>query len=203
MSLRDLALQAIETAINQLIDLDGQAAKQLIANHGRSIAIALRGTGWVFYFIPNQQGHVQLFANLEGEPDCCISGNPLDLMRASDKDQSTAQLFAGHVQITGDTELAHRFSQVLGSLSIDWEEQLSKFIGDTAAHAVGRQTRATQARAESVSQTLQQNLGEYLSEEARLVPHPYEMAAWSEDVSTIRNDVERLVARVQLLEQQP
>ena len=45
-----------------------------------------------------------------------------------------------------------------------------------------------------------QNLSEYLTEEARLLPHRYEFDAWQEDVETVRDDLERLLARVQLLE---
>ncbi|HHI76426.1 MAG TPA: sterol-binding protein, partial [Gammaproteobacteria bacterium] len=45
MSVRDLALAAIETLINELLALDPQATQRLAAWHGRVIAIALRGTG--------------------------------------------------------------------------------------------------------------------------------------------------------------
>lgn len=202
MMLRDLALQGIETTINALLDLDQQATDELQKLHGHSIAIALSGTGLVFYFVPDQQGHVQLFSQWEGEADCTISGSPFDLMRASDKTQSSAQLFAGHVKITGDTGLGHKFSAVLASLHIDWEEQLSKLVGDTVAHEVGRGVRGSQAYHQQRRATFKQNLAEYLTEEVRLLPHPYEMEAWSNDVATTRDAVERLIARVDLLQKQ-
>lgn len=200
MSARELALEALEDLINRLVSLDPDAAARLAGWHGRVIAIALRGTGITFYFIPDQQGRLQLQGSLEGDPDCLIEGSPLDLMRASDKQQGPAQLFAGHVTISGDTELAHRFSEVIGNLEIDWEEQLSRYIGDVAAHELARFGRNTRDQARRTLDLGQQNLSEYLTEEVRLLPHPFEIEDWIRDVETLRDDVERLAARINLLE---
>ena len=200
MSIRDLALQGIETTLNTLIELDGRAADRLARLHGRVVAIALRGTGITFYFVPDQQGRLQVYGQYEGEPDACIEGSPLDLMRASDKQSGSAELFAGNVSIHGDTELAHRFSETLGGLDIDWEEELSKFIGDIGAHELGRAMREARAQGRRLGGISAQNLSEYLTEEARLLPHRYEFDAWQEDVETARDDLERLLARVELLE---
>jgi ubiquinone biosynthesis protein UbiJ len=200
MSIRDLALQGIETTLNQLIELDQQAMPRLARFHGQVIGIALRGTGITLYFVPDQQGHLQLLGSIEGEADAVIEGSPIDLMRASDKSQSSAQLFAGHVQLHGDTELAHRFSEILGGLSIDWEEQLSKLVGDISAHELARGARELHKEGERLAGIGRDNLSEYLTEEARLLPHRYEFDAWQEDVERTRDDVERLIARVALLE---
>lgn len=201
MTIRELALESIETVLNELIAMDPQAGQRLAAWHGKVIAIALRGTGLTLYFIPDQQGRLQLLGRYEGEPDAVIEGSPIDLMRASDKRQGTAQLFAGHVRIQGDTELAHRFSEVLGGLDIDWEEQLSHYVGDVAAHELARLAREVQEQGARVGDTLRRNLSEYLTEEARLLPHPYEIEEWIRGVEQTRDDVERLAARVALLEQ--
>lgn len=200
MTIRDLALQGIEAALNTLIDLDPEAAPRLARLHGRVVGIALRGTGLTFYFVPDQQGRVQLFGRIEGEPDALIEGSPIDLMRASDKRHGAAQLFAGHVRMSGDTELAQRFSEVLAGLHLDWEEQLSKLVGDVAAHEIGRNARELRAESERIGGIWQQNLSEYLTEEARLLPHPTEVEDWLQGVESTRDDVERLAARIALLE---
>ncbi len=203
MILPELPLYGIETTINALLDRDEEAVVALQKLHGSCIAIALLGTGIVFYFVPDQRGHLQLFGHWEGEPDCTISSSPLDLMRASDKTQSSAQLFAGHIKMTGDTGLGHQFSRILADLSIDWEEQLAKLVGDTLAHIVGRNARRLYQQNQQRRHTFRQNLAEYLTEEARLLPHHYQMAAWSRDVATTRDDVERLMARVERLQNLP
>ena len=80
-----------------------------------------------------------------------LAGSPIDLLRASDKTSGHAQLFAGNVRIDGDTSIAHRFSDALGGLDIDWEEQLSQLTGDIAAHEIGRGVRAARREGERLS----------------------------------------------------
>ena len=199
MSIRDLALQVLESALRPLIDLDEDAGRNLAKLHGNVVAVQLSGTGLTLYFVPGHDGHLQVLGRIEGEPDATISGSPLDLLRASDPEHGRAQLFAGHVTITGNTDVAHRFSQALGSLSIDWEEHLSHWIGDVGAHEVGNWTRKARDEARRIGGIQQQNLAEYLTEEARLVPHRFEFEAWQDEVERTRDDVDRLAARLDLL----
>ncbi len=201
MSVREFALQAMETVLNALIERDPEARTRLAAWHGRVIAIALRGTGLTLYFVPDAAGRLQLLGRYEGEPDALIEGSPLDLMRASDKREGLAQLFAGHVRLHGDTELAHRFSEVLGGLEIDWEEQLSRYVGVVAAHELARIGREVSDEGRRLGGLFARNLSEYLTEEVRLLPHPFETEAWIRQVEDTRDDVERLAARIDWLEQ--
>jgi ubiquinone biosynthesis protein UbiJ len=200
MTIRDLALEGFEQSINRLLALDPGALEHLAALHGRCIAIQLTGIGLTFYFVPGHDGHLQLLGSIEGEPDCMLSGSPLDLVRASDETGGHAQLFAGNVRIAGDTALAQRFSQALAGLDIDWEEQLSRLTGDIAAHEIGRGVRAAARQGERMRDVTAANLSEYLTEEARLLPHRFEVEEFLADVDTLRDDVERLEARIGLLE---
>lgn len=201
MTMRDLALEGLEQALNQLIGLDPQAGQQLATLHGRVICIDLAGTGMRLNFVPGHDGRVQILGDTEGEPDCILSGSPLDLMRAGDSAKSARQLFAGHVRIEGDSQTAHRFSEALAGLDIDWEEQLSHLTGDIAAHEIGRGVRAVLREGERIGRSNRENLSEYLTEEARLLPHRYEVEDFISDVDTLRDDCERLAARIALLEQ--
>ncbi len=201
MTIRDFALEGIETTLNHLLALDEQAPPKLARFHGRVIALELRGTHITLYFVPSATGTLQLLGSIEGEPDCTLSGSPLDLMRASDQESSPGQLFAGHVSIGGDTELAHSFSKILGGLDIDWEEQLSQLVGDIAAHEIGNLARKTISGGRQTADSLGKNLSEYLTEEARLVPHRFEADEYLQAVDRTRDDVDRLAARIALLEQ--
>ena len=46
---------------------------------------------------------------------------------------------------------------------------------------------------------LQDDLGEYLTEERRLLPTRFEFDEWREEVETLRDDIERLEARINQL----
>ena len=125
MTVRDLFVEGIEQSINLLIQQDPKTQTRFARLHGSCVGIYLRGTGIKLYFTPDHGGSLQVASRREDPPDAAIEGSPVDLLRASDKQNSTSQLFAGHVQLHGDTALAQRFSQALADLSIDWEEHLS------------------------------------------------------------------------------
>ena len=200
MSTRDLALASLEKTVNTLLALDPVARQRLARHHGKVIGIHLRGPEITLYFIPDQSGSLQLQGSIEGEPDALLSGSPLDLLRSGDREKGSAQLFAGRVTISGDTGLAHDFGATLAGLDIDWEEQLSKFTGDLIAHQVGEAVRQLRQYAEESGERLAGDLGEYLTEEARLLPHPNEVEEFVSEIDRLRDDTERLEVRVKRLE---
>jgi ubiquinone biosynthesis protein UbiJ len=200
MTMRDLALEALEQGLNRIIELDPEASRQLATLHGRLIRVDLKGTGIQLNFVPGHDGRLQLLGNIEGAPDSTLSGSPLDLIRAGDSSEGSKQLFSGRVHIDGDSQSAHRFSEALASLDIDWEEQLSHLTGDIAAHEIGRGVRAALHEGKRVAVTGRENLSEYLTEEARLLPHRLEIEDFLAGVDVLRDDSERLAARIALLE---
>ena len=200
MTLRNLALEGLEQAINQVLEMDPKARERLSTLHGKVTGIDLDGTGLRLYFVPGNDGRLQVLGDIEDEPDCMLSGSPIDLLRASDPDQGAGQLFAGRVRISGDNAVAQRFSDTLSDLDIDWEEQLSRITGDIAAHEIGRAMRALLREAKRLNASASENLSEYLTEELRLLPHRYEAEDFLADVDQIRDDTERLEARIALLE---
>jgi ubiquinone biosynthesis protein UbiJ len=200
MTIRDLALESLERTLNAVIALDPDTRQQLARLHGKIVRITLTGIGLELNLAPGHDGQLQLLGRLEGEPDAELRGNPVDLMRASDSDGGHAELFAGRVQIDGDTAVAERFSQALAGLDIDWEEQLSRLVGDVAAHEIGRGVRAAGREGKRLGGSARETLSDYLTEESRVLPHRYEVDAFLADVDTLRDDVDRLEARIALLE---
>lgn len=200
MTMRDLALEGLEQGVNRLIGLDPGAGRRLASLHGRVIRIDLTGTGIRLNFVPGHDGSLKLLGSIEGEPDCTLAGSPFDLIRSRDSSQGPAQLFSGRVRIEGDTRTAQRFSEALGGLDIDWEEQLSRLTGDIAAHEIGRSVRAALREGSRIRRRARDNLSEYLTEEARLLPHRFEVEEYLAGVDEVRDDCERLAARISLLE---
>jgi ubiquinone biosynthesis accessory factor UbiJ len=198
MVIPDAALAGLETALNRYIALDPEGAARLGPLHGRLIAIELAGFGTRIDLIPGPDG-LQVFGAYEGEPDCLLRGSPLALARMGLAERKEDQLFGGEVQIEGDTRLAQEFGAFLGGLDVDWEEQLSRLVGDPIAHQVGSGLRMVADWGRKSSDTLNQDLKEYLQEEGRLVPTAYEVQGFLDRVDTLRDDVERLAARIERL----
>jgi ubiquinone biosynthesis protein UbiJ len=51
-----------------------------------------------------------------------------------------------------------------------------------------------------IGRSARDNLSEYLTEEARLLPHRFEVEDFLGEVDVLRDDCERLAARISLLE---
>lgn len=196
MSARDLALASLETAIDAVLRLDPAAQAALAALHGRVVGLEVQGLGLTLFLAPDATGRLQVLGAHEGEPDCWLRGTPLDLARAGGGPEGAGQLFSGRVRIEGDSALAHRVGAILGALDIDWEEQLSRLTGDLIAHEVGNTARAAADLGRRTRRTVELNLREYLQEEAQLLPTRYEIDEFLAEVDMLRDDVERLAARI-------
>ena len=197
MSVPALVLAGLEITLNRYLALDPETLSRLAGMTGKLIAVELRGVGITLYMAPHSGG-IQLLREFDGSADAVISGTPMALARVGIGEERSL-LFAGEVEIRGDVTLGQRFESVLRELDIDWEEQLSHLVGDAAAHQVGNLVRdALQWGAKSVD-TLGRDLTEYLQEESRQLPQRDEVNKFLAAVDVLRNDVERLEARVKRL----
>jgi len=200
MTIRDASYQVLETAVNKYLSLDPEIASQLASLHGKVIGINLSGTGITLFFIPDQNGQLQVLSQYEGQADCLISGAPLNLLRSSIAD-NTDSTFSGDVQVEGSSALAREFTSILKRIDIDWEEQLSRLTGDILAHQIGNNLRAGSSWLGRNLDSSGLNIQEYLQEEVRVLPGALELDNFYQDVDRLRDDVERLAARLQRLQQ--
>jgi ubiquinone biosynthesis protein UbiJ len=105
----------------------------------------------------------------------------------------------GDVRIDGDAELAQKFRELALLLRPDLEEELSLVLGDVPAHQVGRFARAAFSWTRKAATTTVRNVAEYLGHERQdLVPRS-EAEQFLQGVDTLREDVDRLAARIDLL----
>lgn len=199
MSLPEIVCAGLESALNRYLELDPAVVESLARLHGRVIAFELVGVGEKLYLVPGQ-GRLQVLAEYEGETDCLLRGTPLALTRMGDHRASSAQLFSGEVEISGDTELAHSFGKIIASMDVDWEEQLSRVTGDIIAHELGNLWRGARRWSRDSSRSLGMDIQEFLQEELRLLPLRTEIDAFLADVDSIRDDAERLQARFERLQ---
>lgn len=188
-------LAAIEGALNHYIDLDPEGALAFVPIYGRIISIAIEGVGIRLTLIPGPD-RVQVFGAYDATPDCLISGAPLSLLRMMTSERKESQLTSGAVRIEGDTAIAQGLSDAMAGLDVDWEEQLARVLGDPIANQIGRAMRGAEDWGGRTGETLKTNLKEYLEEEAHLMPTRYEVDEFLQQVDTLRDDVERLAARI-------
>jgi ubiquinone biosynthesis protein UbiJ len=197
MSTPALLTAALESAFDLYLKQDPDALKRCPALQDKVIAVNLTGTDFTLYFLPDAEG-IKVLTHYEGEPDTLLRGTPAGFARLALEAREDA-LFHGAVEISGDTETGQQFQDLLTGVDWDWEEQLSKLTGDTIAHQVGELARKGRQWLTGTSETLQQDLTEYLQEEARLLPTRTELNLFLDEVDQLRSDTDRLSARVERL----
>ncbi|MEA1049357.1 SCP2 sterol-binding domain-containing protein [Lamprobacter modestohalophilus] len=194
-------LAAAEAVINRVLALDPEGAARLVSIQGQVLRVELLGIGMHLFVVPEATA-LRLFGDYAAEPDCILRATPAALLGMALAQHREDEVFSGAVQIDGDNGLAQTIGEVFKGLDIDWEEQLAALVGDNIAHQLGNQVRAGSRWAERSGRTLQTDLREYLIEEGRFLPSQTEMQGFLDGVDQLRDDVERLEARVERLARQ-
>ena len=191
-------LSLLETAFNNYLALDPEAPEKLTAFDDRIICIDIRGPNKRIYLLINGS-KISVLEQHDAEPDATIIGSPAALFKLGVHRDSAPLFFAGEVEIRGDTRLGRQFKSLLADMEIDWEEHLSRLIGDIAAHRVAGLFNALKEWSESVTGNFADDVGEYLQEESRDVVSGAEMGMFYQQVDKLRDDTERLKARIDRL----
>ncbi len=198
MSLPEVFIATLENAFNQYLSLDPEALPRFESMEGKVIAVEILGLNESVYLFPGADS-IMVMSDFDGEADATISGSPIALAKLGVADDAASIMFSGEVKISGDTRLGNQFKKVLSQLNIDWEEQLSKFVGDVAAHQVGNAVQSFSKWFRRSKQSLELDVGEYLQEESRLIPTNAELNKFIKDVDVLREDVDRLQAHIERL----
>lgn len=193
-----MRLTPLESVLNRNIAASAAARSLCQRLDAKVMALHVEGMPLSIYF-KSQGDRMSLDTKHEGAPNATLSGTPLSFLRLAGP-QPEAALRAGAVHIEGDAEVAQAFSELLKHARPDLEEELSRVIGDVAAHQVGNAARSVVGFARRASQTLSQNVAEYLQEEGRDAPSRTEADEFVAGVDKLRDDVDRLEAKLTLLE---
>ena len=126
----------------------------------------------------------------------CISASLLLRLIAQDE--------AAKVQIviSGDTHLATEFAKVLSSMRWDYEDDLSKLVGDVSALKISQFGRDAATGIKRNSIQLAEMLSEYWQEEKPLIAKNRLVEKFNTEVDTLRADDARFEKRLTKLTQQ-
>jgi ubiquinone biosynthesis accessory factor UbiJ len=105
-------------------------------------------------------------------------------------------------EIAGDTDFAAVISVVASNLRWDVEEDLSRVVGDIAAHRMAQAGRAAAAWPKQAAKSMAENAAEYLTEEKAVLVTPLQAAEFMREVDELRDAVERLDKRIERLSRQ-
>jgi ubiquinone biosynthesis protein UbiJ len=190
-------LKPVEEIINRGIRRSTTAANLCQSLEKKRLAINVTGTG-LRIGLTAQSNRIKLDQASDRSADAEITGSPLALARMAKADVQTP-IREGAVEIEGDTDTAERFSELLRLTFPDLEEELSKLVGDAAAHQAGSAGRALRKWIGNATRTFNRSLGEFVQEERRVLPTRIEVNEFMAEVDAVANDFARLEAGIEHL----
>jgi ubiquinone biosynthesis accessory factor UbiJ len=130
-----------------------------------------------------------------GEPALTVTVGPgamLDLVRGQEH-------FMRSLEVAGEPALAAEVRLLVRHLRWDAEEDLSRVLGDVAAHRLAETGRAFLAWQSDAARRIFESLADYAVDEKRVLIATAEMAGFAAAVARLRDAVERLEKRVERL----
>lgn len=104
------------------------------------------------------------------------------------------------VKISGDADLAQLLGRLIGQVRWEYEEDLSRFIGDAPANFAVRQGKKMLSAGRSAASDLIANVVEYVSEEKQVLLNKRDFMIQKSELNDLRDAVDRMEKRIQLLE---
>ena len=190
-------MKLIERELNRLVG-ESTAARELLARlGGTSFAVHVEGLG-LTAVLHADGGELRVDADATSAT-ATLRATPLDLLRLVNA-EGVSGVKRTQASLSGDLQVAERYSQLLKLARPDLEDEAAKWLGDVPAHALGGAARGLSAWLARAAAALRMNAAEYLQEESRAMPAPLEAQAFYRDVEKLRDDVERAAARLARLE---
>ena len=186
----------LERAVRQARADSPRAVDLLKSLAGRKLGVRILGTPWDI--VVESTG--ETLRLVSGSADATITGGPLALLTLGGPEPQ-AVISRGDVAIGGDAEIAQQFRELGMLLRPDIEAGLSQFIGRSGAHVAMRGLQAVIRGTRERAWTMTQNLAEYLAHERGDLVSRAEGRQFLSGVDALRDDVDRLEARIELLAQ--
>ncbi|MFY9329752.1 MAG: hypothetical protein WAO76_17320 [Georgfuchsia sp.] len=179
-------------AINHVLDQAEWARQKLQPFAGRNVRIAMLPLS--LSFVISSDGRLQ---SGKDEPELEIVFPADTLMLAPEGGERVMQA----ARINGPADLANALSLVLRHLRWDIEEDLSKVVGDIAAHRIISALGAFAQWQRKAARNLAENIGEYLVEENPTLVKHAEVGVFAEDVKRLCSDLAVIEARITRLQE--
>lgn len=181
--------------LNHLLEYSGWARARLLPFAGRRAHIDMPPFSFAFEVAPDGQVIPNPDSTSADITDVVIrlpADTPLLLPQGIDRVMARAS-------VEGNAEFATELSFVFRNLRWDAEEDLSKLVGDIAAHRVVARANRVVAWQKQAATHFAQNLGEYLTIETQVLVPREELLALRDGVARLDADLSRAERRLAAL----
>ncbi len=181
-------------AINHLLRREDWARERLQPFAGRTARLVVPPTAVTLAV--TTAGEVTAAENTEPDVTLTVAaGSLFDVLR-------DPQAAASSTEVAGDGDFAGAISYLFTHLRWDVEEDLSRVVGDVAAHRIANFGRDLAHVPGRVAESVTRSVATYLRDESGPVPSRIEVEAFNHAVNVLRDDAARLEKRLERLQAQ-
>jgi ubiquinone biosynthesis protein UbiJ len=199
-------LASAEALLNRNLDATDAGASLLKRAEHSSLQVEIDGMTRIRALVAS--GRLMLVPGDDTPADATISGPPMalwNLARGSSQGVGTARGATAHgtpsVQVHGNAEVAGLYREIFALARPDWEEELSRWVGDIPARQLSRAAKQALTWVRGAGRSFGENISEYLTEESRDLVNSVEHAEFLRGVDRVRETADRIDARLARLEQ--
>ena len=195
-ALKPLAGRALEAALNRAVALDPDTRDALTPLDGRRVSLTLESPplaleigvhrGWLQVGPPVREADLAVRGSIGG-----LLGQLPFFAQAAARGRPP-----GRLHVSGDAALAQRLQKLAAGFDPDWQQPFVSAFGEVIGVQLANAAAAALRGARQAAGDLVRSGAEYLTEESRDVVARAELAAFNDDVDALRDDVERIAARV-------
>ena len=188
-------LAGVELGLNRVLQMDSTALPRLARLSGKVIAVDGQSPLLQLFILPSGSG-LQLAANWQAPADCQLRASASSLLQLAVAKDKTAILHRPEVSLSGDSAVLMELAAILQDLELDWEYELSRWLGPVASPMLAGHLRSRARWTSTSIDSLRLNLADYLSEESRSLVGQREADARFAELDQLKLALERLDARV-------
>ena len=180
-------------AINHVLRATPLALERVRAHAGRTVAFHVGPA--TFAFTAQTTGEVEP-AVRGAAPDVEVRVSPIAFARIAAGDKSALDA----VRMQGDADVAGDVAFLMRNLDWDAEEDLSRIVGDIAAHRIASTARTLGSWSREAALRLGQGAAEYWTEESPLIASRVKLGDFARGVAELESAIAALEARIAVVE---
>jgi ubiquinone biosynthesis protein UbiJ len=193
---KPLAGRTLEAALNRALALDPDTRDALAPLDGRCVALTIESPPLALQL--RVEGQRLLVGPVEAEAPADLGiratlGGLISQLPMFRRDDAPP---IGRMRLEGDADLARRLQRLAERFDPDWQQPFARVFGDVLGVQIASAFAAALKQTRVAGRNLAESAAEFVTEESRDVVARAELNAFHDDVDVLRDDVERMAARV-------
>ena len=193
---KPLAGRTLEAALNRALALDPDTRDALAPLDGRRVALTVESPPLALQV--RVEGQRLLVGPVEADTPADLGvratlGGLLSQLPMFRRDDAPP---VGRMRLEGDADLARRLQRLAERFDPDWQQPFARVFGDVLGVQIANAFAGALKQARVAGRNFAESAAEFVTEESRDVVARAELNAFHDDVDVLRDDVERMAARV-------